>query len=70
MSNHLKTVQVKFQNPKYNYSTSVSALSSLESLKKYFVGTSFDLGVYPKEDFQKCIDIDVDESNLDEVQRA
>lgn len=58
-SENLKTVEVIFKNPQYNYKTAVNAKSSKESLIEYFVGTSFDLGVFPKEDFQKCIDIKI-----------
>ena len=50
-------VEVEFKNNKYNYSTSVSFNTSHQDAHKYFVGTVFDMGVYPKEDLQRCISI-------------
>ena len=51
------SVKVIFRNPKYNYTTSVSDATTEETARIYFVNTSFDLGVYPNEDLQVCIDI-------------
>lgn len=59
MKTNLKTVLVKFENEKYNYKTSVNANSSEESLRRYFVGASFDMGCYPIENMQVCIDIEI-----------
>jgi hypothetical protein len=53
----LKSVKVIFKNPVYNYVTSVNGKSSEEGLRNYFVNTVFDVGGYPVEDLQKCIDI-------------
>lgn len=61
----LKTAHIKFENPEYNYSTSVNGDLSDEKIKKYFIGTTFDLGNYPNEDMQTCIDCEV-EDKLDE----
>lgn len=54
----MEAVRVKFENEAYNYSTSVNPKATEEDLKDYFIGTSFDLGLFPVEDFQQCIDID------------
>ena len=51
-------VKVKFSNPKYNYSTSVSGDISETEARKYFVGKMFDVGSYPKENMQKVVDIE------------
>lgn len=55
----MKSVTVIFADCKYNYSTSVNGKCSDAELRKYFVGTSFDMGPYPTENFQKCIDIKI-----------
>lgn len=54
----LALVTVKFSNPEYNYSTNLSGSVSEADARKYFVGKSFNVGKYPKENMQKCIDID------------
>lgn len=53
----MKSVKVIFKNPKFNYSTNANGTE--ESLKKYFVDTFFDVGIYPKELIRKCIKIEV-----------
>jgi hypothetical protein len=53
----LASVDVIFENPDYNYSTSINPDASEEEIRKYFVGNMFDMGVYPSENFQKVIDI-------------
>lgn len=53
----LASVDVIFENPDYNYSTSINPDASEEEVRKYFVGNMFDMGVYPSENFQKVIDI-------------
>lgn len=53
---NLGMVDVIFKNPKYNYSTNVSGSISEEEAKKYFVGKTFDVGIYPKENMQTVID--------------
>lgn len=55
---NLARVKVKFANPKYNYETSVSGEITEQEARKYFVGQTFDMGVYPKENMQKVIDIE------------
>lgn len=54
-----KSVKVIFANPKYNYTTSVSNTATDESLKNYFINTPFDMGAFPREDFQTCIGIEI-----------
>lgn len=55
----MKSVKVIFKDPKYNYYTSVNGERSDDEIKKYFVGTYFNLGVYPVEDMQKCIKVEI-----------
>jgi len=55
----MKTIKVIFENPIYNYITSVNPKTTDDENRKYFVGKPFNLGVYPVEDFQKCIDIQI-----------
>lgn len=56
-SNGLHTVEVIFENPKYNYSTAVSPNSTEDSARKYFVGKKFNVGTYPKEQMEEVVDI-------------
>lgn len=56
-SNGLNTVEVIFANPEYNYTTAVSPTTTEESARKYFVGTSFNVASYPKEQFEEVVDI-------------
>ena len=63
----LPTVYVKFENPRYNYHTDVSATLSEAEARKYFVGTMFNMGGMSYDwdtdtetevdDMQRCIDI-------------
>lgn len=62
-TNNLNNVKVLFTDSKYNYETNVSSNSTEQTAKEYFVGKYFDLGIYPKEDFQKCIDIEFIDNN-------
>jgi len=50
-------VEVIFKNPKYNYKTSVSAITTEADARDYFVGHSVNVGVYPEEKMRKVIDI-------------
>jgi len=50
-------VEVFFENPKYNYKTSVSAITTESDVKEYFVGKYLDIGVYPEEKRRKVIGI-------------
>ena len=34
-------------------------------MTKYFVGTVFNMGVYPAENMQRCVDIEVSEADND-----
>ena len=62
-TNNLNNVKVIFSNSQYNYETNVSANATEQTTKEYFVGKYFDLGIYPKEDIQKCIDIEFTDNN-------
>ena len=53
----MKAVKVMFADSQYDYTTSVNPQVTDEELKKYFVGAVFNLGAYPVENMQKCIDI-------------
>jgi hypothetical protein len=54
-----KAVKVIFEDSKYNYTTSVNPEATDESLKKYFIGTTFNVGTYPTELMKKCISIEI-----------
>ena len=56
--NKLNKVIVKFENPNYNYSTSVSSKTNSVSAKQYFVNKFFNIGAYPIENLQKCTSIE------------
>ena len=60
---NLNAVKVKFDNSQYNYITSVSHQSTEQSCRKYFVGTWFNMGQYPVDDFQRCIGIEFINNN-------
>lgn len=55
----MKTVKVIFKDSTYNYVTNINGQVSESEARKYFVGKYFDLGVYPKEDMQQCINIEL-----------
>lgn len=59
----LNSVIVHFEDSQYDYETSVSAATTEESAKKYFVGTSFNMAAYPKELFKKCVRITFMDNN-------
>ena len=54
----LNTVLVKFDDPKYNYRTSVSARTTEESARQYFIGLPVNVGSYPNEVFKRVVDIE------------
>ena len=56
--NKLGLVKVKFKNPKYNYSTNVSANTTEKDARKYFVGQMFNVGSYPREIMREVVDIE------------
>lgn len=58
------SVKVIFADPKYNYETSVSDQTTEADARKYFVNTQLDMGVYPKENLQVCIDIEFSSNNI------
>tara|TARA_R110000744_G_scaffold7342_2_gene25276 strand:- start:933 stop:1100 length:168 start_codon:yes stop_codon:yes gene_type:complete len=53
----MQSVKIYFKNPKFNYST--NANGTKEELEKYFVGTFFDVGIYPRELLRECIQIEI-----------
>jgi hypothetical protein len=59
----LGVVEVKFSDPKYNYQTNVNPKITEKEAREYFVGKRFDLGVFPNENLQECIDIDFTPAN-------
>ena len=68
-TNNLNTVKVLFTDSKYNYETNVSSNSTEQTAKEYFLNKTFDLGIYPKEDFQKCIGIEFTDNNKTQLMR-
>ena len=56
--NNFPTVKVLFANEAYNYITSVAKTITKAEAEKYFVGKSFDIGIFPKDDYQECIGIE------------
>lgn len=62
----LNHVYVKFEDPSFNYWSSVSAQTTEETAKEYFVGKMFNVSAYPVERYRKCIGIDfVDNNKID-----
>jgi hypothetical protein len=59
MKAKFKTVKVIFKNPKYNYTALVNPNMKNKDLRTYFVNSQFDLGTYPKENLQTCINIKI-----------
>ena len=59
----LNSVKVLFNNPQYNYSTSVSANTTEASAKEYFVKKQFNVGAYPAEIMRTCIAIEFTDNN-------
>jgi hypothetical protein len=63
MSN-LISVTVKFEDERYNYTTSVNGNCSDKDIRDYFVGIKgINLSQYRdggyKENFQQCIDVEI-----------
>ena len=54
----MKTIKVIFENPDYNYITSVNLKTTDKENIDYFVNTVFNVGCYPVENMQKCIKIE------------
>ena len=59
MQDKFKTVTVKFSDSRYNYQTSVVAECSDSEISRYFVRQWFDVGVYPVENMQQCLGIEI-----------
>jgi hypothetical protein len=60
----LNSVKVIFADEKYNYETSMSANSTEQTVKKYFVGKRFNVEAYPKQDLKECINIEFTDNNI------
>jgi hypothetical protein len=56
--------KVMFNNSKYNYMTSLSAQCAKQDAQDYFIGGTFDVGVYPIENMQTCIGIEYSKSEV------
>lgn len=54
----MNTVKVMFRDPKYNYITSLSARSTKADAEDYFVNQPFNVGDYPRDDYQVCVGIE------------
>ncbi len=55
----LKSVKVIFEDQKHNYTTSVNGYCSESTLKDYFIGKMFDVGVFPEGKMRECINIEI-----------
>ena len=58
-----KKANVIFEDPKYNYSTSVNGSLSDTEIINYFKGKYFNMGTVD-DDMQKCIDCTVEPSDI------
>ena len=68
MSN-FKTVNLFFQDPSYNYSTSVNPFISDDDLIKTFKGIWLNFGC-EGDDMQKCIECTVDNPNKELIEKT
>ena len=50
----MKSVKVIFSDRSKEYVTDINERQSDEEIVSYFVGKSFNLGVYPKEEMHQC----------------
>ena len=53
------TVKVIFSDSQYNYETSVNKQCSIQEIVKYFVGQYINMGIFPVENIQKCIAVNL-----------
>lgn len=53
----LNSVEVIFEDPKHNYTTSVASSLTEEEARSYFVGKRFNVASFPREQFERVIDI-------------
>jgi hypothetical protein len=61
----LNRVEVMFEDPQYNYTTSVASAITEQDARRYFVGKMFDVGSYPNELMKEVIDIRFTKGTLD-----
>lgn len=54
----MPSFKVKFENPKYDFVTTMSPNITLEDAEDYYVGRYFNVGVYPKENMQKVVSVE------------
>lgn len=55
----MKVVKIIFENSVYNYLTDINPQCTYQEIRKYFVNSYFDVGVYPAENMQKCINVEI-----------
>lgn len=62
MSNEMPAFRVMFENPKYNYVTSMAAGITLDDARQYFLGmwnkAYFDADGQEQENWQRCINVE------------
>lgn len=56
----MQTVKVIFRDERFNYRTTVSSNSTRESVNECFVGQFFNVGAYPVENMQECINVEIE----------
>jgi hypothetical protein len=56
----MKSVKVIFKDSKYNYTTSVNEKATDNEIRRYFIGQMFNIGCYPIENMQQCIDVEIE----------
>lgn len=55
---NLKAVKCTCENGE-TWTTDINGNCSIQEIESYFVGQYFDMGIYPKEDLQKCIKVEL-----------
>lgn len=48
-----------FKNSVHNYITTINGGVSDSEIESYFVGTWFNVGVYPAESMQQCVGVEI-----------
>jgi hypothetical protein len=61
----LNKVEVMFEDPQYNYTTSVASAITEQDARRYFVGKMFDVGSYPNELMKEVVDIRFTKGSLE-----
>jgi hypothetical protein len=60
-------VKVKFANNKLNYITSINSSATLQDVQNYYINQYFNVGSYPIENMQQCIDIEYFNCNDEQI---